>query len=165
MNARLTFSPGLTDTLNTVQARGRRDIIVLAFPRFPRMGLLEMSIGTADLVDVDGFRAMMRDAGAEEAVNDILATFVTDAPGRWAALANAISSGTANDIRQTAHAYKSSACAIRAHALAMVLLRIELGAYEGRVSEAHALADDAHRESDAAVAQLIQYLSVALSDA
>jgi HPt (histidine-containing phosphotransfer) domain-containing protein len=108
---------------------------------------------------------MMRDAGAEEAVDSILATFVADAPGRWTALSDAFVSGIANDIRQAAHAYKSSASTIRAHALATCLLKIELHAYDGRVVEARALAADTLRESDAAVAQLIDCLPASLAHA
>ncbi len=102
--------------------------------------------------DVDAFRATMRQAGAEDAVEKILDTFVSDAPGRSAALAAAITSGRATDIRAAAHAYKSAAGCIGARSLASILLTVELAGKEGRVDDARALAAGAQSESDAVIA-------------
>jgi two-component system, sensor histidine kinase and response regulator len=115
--------------------------------------------------DVEAFRATMRQAGAEDAVERILDTFVLDAPGRSAQLAAAITSGRASDIRATAHAYKSAAGCIGARALASILLTIELAGKDGRVDDARALAAGAQSESDAVIAYVRGLRSEALKPA
>jgi CheY-like chemotaxis protein len=87
-------------------------------------------------VDVGWFRTMMRQAGAEDAVDSILRTFLADAPHRCARVLAAMERGRADEIRSTAHAFKSAAGAIGARELAAILLAIEVAARDGDVDEA-----------------------------
>jgi CheY-like chemotaxis protein len=89
-------------------------------------------------VDLDGFRTVMREAGAEEAVGGILDTFVQHATDRVEALAGALAVGDAGAIAQAAHALKSAAGSIRARGLATLLQEIEQAARRGAVEEARA---------------------------
>ena len=91
-------------------------------------------------VELDGFRAQMREAGAEEAVDMIVDTYLADAPARAASLASALASGEAAGIQREAHALKSASASLGAVRLAEVLLQIELAAIDGRVSDAQRLA-------------------------
>ena len=104
--------------------------------------------------DIAGFRATMRQAGAEGAVDGILDLFIADAPQRRANLAAALDSGRATDIQSAAHVFKSAAGTIGARSLATVLLTIELAGMEGRVDDARSLAGGMENESDAVVAYL-----------
>ncbi|HUX33654.1 MAG TPA: PAS domain S-box protein [Gemmatimonadaceae bacterium] len=105
-------------------------------------------------VDVEGFRTSMREAGAEGAVEKILDTFTADAPKRQAALLTAFESRIAADIRSAAHAYKSAAGAIGAHALAALMLSIEVAGKEGRIDDARALSAESQKLTDAVVSYL-----------
>lgn len=105
-------------------------------------------------VDVEGFRATMRQAGAEDAVDAILDTFLLDAPMRQATLTAAIASGSAPDIQSAAHAFKSAAGSIGARSLASLLLTAELAANDGRVDALGALAASVEDETDAVIAYL-----------
>jgi len=87
-------------------------------------------------VDLDAFRAMLREAGAEEAVDSILDTFERQAPDRVAALVTAIESRDADPIARAAHALRGAAGTIGAHALAGLLERIEAAARSGDVAQA-----------------------------
>src|SRR5258705_13525955 len=60
-------------------------------------------------VDLDGFRAMLREAGAEAALYGVLDTFLRQAPDRLAAIAAAATSGTATDIAKAAHVFRGAA--------------------------------------------------------
>jgi two-component system sensor histidine kinase/response regulator len=90
-------------------------------------------------IDLEGFRQTMREAGAEDAVPDILETFVQAAPARFDTLRAALAGGDATAIARAAHAFKSAAGAIGAHELAAVLGEIEAAAQEGAVITAQAL--------------------------
>ncbi|MBI4503526.1 MAG: response regulator [Gemmatimonadetes bacterium] len=83
-------------------------------------------------VDLAGLEATMREAGAEEAVGEMLARFVQDAPGRMSALEEALAAADADRIRQAAHAYKSAAGTIGAARLAGLLKQTELA---GRMAD------------------------------
>jgi histidine phosphotransfer protein HptB len=77
-------------------------------------------------VDVELFRADLREAGVEEVIRDLLDTFVQDAPARFAAVEAAARSSDAKAIATAAHAFKSSAATIRASALSEMLYRAEV---------------------------------------
>src|SRR5260370_8357386 len=60
-------------------------------------------------VDLAAFRRTMEEAGAEQAVDGILATFVESVPQRLAALTAAAGGAAADPIQRAAHAFKSPA--------------------------------------------------------
>ncbi len=90
-------------------------------------------------VDIAGFRAQMREAGAEDAVDSIIETYLADAPKRVALLSAAFSAGDIGAIQREAHALKSASASLGAARLSELLLQIELSAHEGRLSDAQAL--------------------------
>src|SRR5437879_6682822 len=89
-------------------------------------------------VDVAAFRRTMEEAGAAEAVDGILATFVQTLPQRLDALTAATGGDSAEPIQRAAHAFKSAAATIGAHALAALLEQIEAAAHAGDVAGARA---------------------------
>jgi len=104
--------------------------------------------------DVDGFRSSMREAGAEDAVEEILDTFVADAAGRRAALTKAVASGRPEEMQAAAHAFKSAAGAIGARSLAALLLQMELAGKERRVEDARALLPGIEQECESVTVYL-----------
>ena len=102
-------------------------------------------------VDVDAFRRTMEEAGAAEAVDGILATFVQTLPQRLDALAVATSEAAAEPIQRAAHAFKSAAATIGARGLAALLDQIEGAAREGDVSGARESLERVRREAQAAL--------------
>jgi PAS domain S-box-containing protein len=87
-------------------------------------------------VDLDAFRATMREAGVEDAVDGMLAVFLEDAPRRMEALHAAVGSGDARAIAEAAHAFKSSAGTIHARSLFELLRELEAAGREERVDDA-----------------------------
>src|SRR5258705_7355861 len=87
-------------------------------------------------VDLEGFRATLREAGAEQALYSIIDTFVRQAPDRLAALAGAVASGVGTEIAKTAHVYRGAAATIGARELADLLERGETTAPAGDVEQA-----------------------------
>jgi HPt (histidine-containing phosphotransfer) domain-containing protein len=84
-------------------------------------------------VDVERFRADLREAGVEEMIGTLLDTFVEDAPRRFAALEQATKSQDAKAVEAAAHAFKSGAGTIRATSLADLLAQVETAARTGRL--------------------------------
>ena len=87
-------------------------------------------------VDLEGFRTMLREAGAEEALYSILDTFLRHAPGRLATLAAAAASGSGVEIAKAAHVFRGAAATIGARTLAELLERVETTARAGELDEA-----------------------------
>jgi CheY-like chemotaxis protein len=87
-------------------------------------------------VDLDGFRAMLREAGAEQALYSILDTFLRQAPERLAALAAAVASGTGPEIVHAAHVFRGASATIGARGLADLLERVETTARSGDLTTA-----------------------------
>jgi two-component system, sensor histidine kinase and response regulator len=87
-------------------------------------------------VDLDGFRLMLREAGAEQALYSILDTFVRQAPGRLAALATVVASGSGAEIAQAAHVFRGAAATIGAEELARLLEQVETTGRNGDIQEA-----------------------------
>src|SRR6185503_12445607 len=87
-------------------------------------------------VDLDGFRATLREAGAEAALYGVLDTYLRQAPERLAAIAAAATSGTATDIAKAAHAFRGASATIGARELAELLERAELAARAGELEQA-----------------------------
>jgi HPt (histidine-containing phosphotransfer) domain-containing protein len=73
----------------------------------------------------------MREAGAEDAVESILETFVTALPGYLNTLGAAVAAKDGGDIQRGAHALKSAAGSIGAQGLAMLLADMETAARDG----------------------------------
>jgi len=94
------------------------------------------STPTAPPVDLDGFRLMLREAGAEQALYSILDTFVRQGPDRLAALATAVASGAGADIAQAAHVFRGAAATIGAGELARLLEHVETTGRNGDIEEA-----------------------------
>lgn len=76
-------------------------------------------------VDIESFRAVMREAGIEEIVDTTLEIYQSEAPGIFAALEQAMEAGDAEGIRAQAHGLKSSSGNIRAGGLAELLQQLE----------------------------------------
>jgi PAS domain S-box-containing protein len=76
-------------------------------------------------VDLEGFRAAMRDAGAEAAVAGVVRLFADSAPARLAAIVSAADGADAVALSRAAHAFRSSAATIGARALAARLEALE----------------------------------------
>jgi len=105
-------------------------------------------------VDLEGFRAAMREVGVESVVDAAVSLFVNDAPGRMDAVRTAIASAVAARIDTAAHAFKSGAGSIRAVRLAELLGEIESRAEAGDVETARALAPKLEAEYDAVMGYL-----------
>src|SRR5256884_906069 len=105
-------------------------------------------------VDVAGFRRSMEDAGAADAVDGILATFVQTLPARLDALAAAARGTAAEPIHRAAHALKSAAATIGARRLAALLDQIEAAARDGDVTGARDKLEPVRSAAQAA----LQYL-------
>jgi PAS domain S-box-containing protein len=82
-------------------------------------------------VDIDGLRAELRDAGAEDALGPVLSVFVGDAPTRLSVIIDAVASHDLDRITRASHAYKSSAVTIRALELGSLLQKMESAAMGG----------------------------------
>src|SRR2546427_7352527 len=76
-------------------------------------------------VDLAAFRRTMEEAGAAEAVDGILETFVATMPQRLDALAAAARGAEAEPLQRAAHAFKSAAGTIGAGRLAPLLEDME----------------------------------------
>jgi CheY-like chemotaxis protein len=99
-------------------------------------------------VDLESFRSAMRDAGAEDAVDDILNTFIENAPGYMATLTSAVEAGDAGAVARAAHSFKSPAGTIGARTLASLLQDLELAGKEGAVDRGRAGFDLLRQEVD-----------------
>jgi len=105
-------------------------------------------------VDLEAFRTMLREAGAEEAVESILDTFERQAPERMAALVTALGTRNADQIARAAHVFRGGAATIGAHALAGLLQRIEAAARGGDVDEPSAALEPLKQEAAAVLYHL-----------
>ena len=89
-------------------------------------------------VDVEAFRAMMREAGVEEVVDVTLGIYTTDTPGLFSELATAVDAGNGEVVRAKAHSLKSASGNIRADAFARLLEHMEEAGARGSVAEMRA---------------------------
>ena len=112
-------------------------------------------------VDLDAFRHEMRAAGAEEAVDPILDTFLQTAPERVAALTAALAAGAGPDIERAAHAFKSASATIGAKGLAALLQQVEVAGKAGDLIGARRMGDGLVRESEAVISYLRQVRAAA----
>jgi len=144
-------------------ARGMSDYLTKPFKAHDLFAIVERAApppppppGNADraenpVLDLESFRATMREAGAEEAVDGILDTFVNTTDERLRALAEGMDAGEPDAIAKAAHAFKSAAGAIGAQRLAGVLLAIEQAGRAGAVELARSKLASARNETEAAV--------------
>jgi CheY-like chemotaxis protein len=105
-------------------------------------------------VDLEGFRSMLREAGAEGALYSILDTFLRQAPERLAALATAVAGGTAPDVARAAHVFRGAAATIGATELAGLLEQTETAARAERME----VARDAFERVGPLAREVIDYL-------
>jgi len=84
--------------------------------------------GTLPAVDLDTFRREMAEAGAAEAVDGIVESFVQNLAVRIEAIGAAARAGDAAEVARLAHAFKSSAAQLGAAKLAGLLTEIEASA-------------------------------------
>jgi HPt (histidine-containing phosphotransfer) domain-containing protein len=93
----------------------------------------------------------MDEAGAGEAVDGIVATFVATAPQRLDALVAAAQGTDADQIQRAAHAFKSAAATLGAHSLATLLQEMEAAGQDGDVAGARTRLDRVREAARAAV--------------
>ena len=86
-------------------------------------------------MDLPRFLADLTEAGVEEMVGDLLATFAEDAPMRLAALEEAARDLNPKAVERAAHAFKSGAGTIRATFLADMLAEIEAAGRTGQLEK------------------------------
>src|SRR5438128_12617579 len=92
-------------------------------------------------------RRTMQEAGAEEAVAGILATFANTLPQRLEALADATGGQDPEPIQRAAHAFKSAAATIGARRLAQLLEEMEASARGGDVVRAQSALQEVRSEA------------------
>jgi PAS domain S-box-containing protein len=105
----------------------------------------------APAVDVAAFRRTMEEAGAAEAVDGILETFVATLPQRLQALVAAVGGTEAEPLQRAAHAFKSAAGTIGAGHLAALLEDMESAARDGDVAGARDKLEHVRGEAQAAL--------------
>jgi HPt (histidine-containing phosphotransfer) domain-containing protein len=96
----------------------------------------------AALVDIDGFRAMMREAGIEEAVASTLQIFLAEAGPIFKRLEVAVAADDAASTAAAAHALKSSSSNVWATGLVPLLDVLEDLGRDGEMGGAAALLED-----------------------
>ena len=102
-------------------------------------------------VNLDKFRAVMREAGIEQVVSATLATYIDESPGKFKAVLDAAAARDTETIAKTAHALKSASGAIRADTLAALLQQLEDAGAKGDVNQALGLIDLVRKEFDLVV--------------
>jgi two-component system, sensor histidine kinase and response regulator len=90
-------------------------------------------------VDLEGFRAMLDEVGIGYVADQMLRTYLGDAKGRIAALAQAEVAGDARAFELAAHAFKSGSLGVRAQALGALLQSAESLAADGNFADARKL--------------------------
>jgi PAS domain S-box-containing protein len=106
------------------------------------------------VVDLTGLRHTMREAGVEDAVGDLIQTFLGDCPGRLTAIEEAEAAGDPALMERAAHAYKSAAGAIRAGVLTDLLGKLEAAARARDTERARRMVPDVRRAHEAVVREL-----------
>lgn len=92
-------------------------------------------------VDIEAFRAEMREAGIEEVVPLTLDTYRDEATENSERLEAAMAGSDTAGIAKAAHAMKSAAGVIKARELAGLLQRLESAGHDDDLSKARALID------------------------
>ena len=102
-------------------------------------------------VDLAAFRRTMEEAGAGEAVDGILETFVATLPQRLEALVAAAGGTEADPLQRAAHAFRSAAGTIGAGHLAALLEDMERAARDGDLAGARDKLEHVRGEAQAAL--------------
>jgi PAS domain S-box-containing protein len=105
-------------------------------------------------VDLDAFRALMREAGVEEVVDTTVAIYVEEAPGIFAAIERAVAGRDADAVRKGAHSLKSASGNIRADRLFHLLQSFEDMGRDGDVGGIEAALPGLRAEFGAVMEQL-----------
>jgi HPt (histidine-containing phosphotransfer) domain-containing protein len=129
-------------------------IAILTKPRPPSDSQDSKAPQPQPHVDVERFRADLREAGVEEMIGTLLDTFVEDAPVRLAALEQATKNQDAKAVETAAHAFKSGAGTIRATFLADFLATIETAGRTGRLETVSDLLETIRNEYLAVMREL-----------
>ncbi|MHB1194237.1 MAG: hybrid sensor histidine kinase/response regulator [Longimicrobiales bacterium] len=107
-----------------------------------------------DPVDLEGFRALMREAGVEEVVDTTLAIYMEESPGIFSALEDAVAAGDTAGARRRAHSLKSSSGNIRANRLYRLLQAMENLGRDSDAEGARAALPELRAEFGAVMEQL-----------
>ncbi len=105
-------------------------------------------------VDLEGFRATLREAGIEEVADATLQVFMSEADERTARLEQALADDDAEGIASAAHAVKSASRNIRALRLGDLLETLELAGKDGDLDRVHELGPDVFAELERVTAFL-----------
>ncbi len=97
-------------------------------------------------VDIDGFRAAMREMGIEEVVEKSVAAYRAEMPGRMERLTQALAANDLAEIGSVAHAMKSASGAIYATTLAAFMEKLENIGKDGDTEAAMRLVPEAQAE-------------------
>ena len=105
-------------------------------------------------VDLEGFRAAMREVGVEHIVEPTLQVFAVEAAAIFKSLAHAMVSGDLETVNTAGHTLKSASANVRAFAFADALGRLEAAAGNGDPEEARRAFARCRTEYDAVTAFL-----------
>lgn len=105
-------------------------------------------------IDFDGFRRQMRANDLEDLIDELIETFLKDAPARFEALEAAINASDPVQIRHAAHAYRSAAATMHALRLVEVLSEIEAAGRADDTIDPVQLLSSLRREHDSVLTQL-----------
>ena len=108
-------------------------------------------------VNLDEFRRTMREAGAEDAVDQMLDIFLEDTPRRVRNLSDAVERSELREIEVESHALKSAASTIGALGLASALRDVELAARSGDVGNTSSLMQAVQGEYSRVTRYIRQY--------
>lgn len=107
-------------------------------------------------VDLEGFRAMMREAGVEEVVDTTVDIYIEDAPAIYSEIVSGVTQGDADGVRRAAHSLKSSSGNIRANRLYRLLQELEDAGKGGDRERIDSLFPRIQQEFEAVMAYLRQ---------
>jgi two-component system sensor histidine kinase/response regulator len=105
-------------------------------------------------VALDAFRRDMEEAGASEAVDGIVGSFVASTTERVASLSRAVEGDEPGEASRLAHMYRSSAAQIGAHRLAEILQDMEQAGKDGKLDRLRTKAVELREEAD----RVVEYL-------
>ena len=106
-------------------------------------------------VDLEAFRATMREAGVEEIVDSTVALYVEQAERIFAALSAAVVAGDTEAVRANAHSLKSASGNVWAVRLAELLNELERAATAGDLTAAVEVYETVKPEYES----VVEYLS------
>lgn len=109
--------------------------------------------GTGPALDLAGLRREMEESGLDDLADELVQTFVDDAPVRMEAVEAACNEGDPVAIRTAAHPFKSAAATVHARRLAGLLQEIETAGRTGNAAAASDLLPRLRREHEAILAQ------------